>query len=102
VLLKAVDHVGDASGLDAMTTRRKLVVVVLELGVEQLDLVEDLPSSLSISSDVFDLREVLPLVEASHSVMEHMVFSRGSVNEVSEPGRERFDQLQGRVVGGCI
>jgi hypothetical protein len=33
-LFEAVDHVGDAGGLDAMMARCEFVVVVLELGVE--------------------------------------------------------------------
>jgi hypothetical protein len=63
-----VDHVGDAGGLDAVTTGRELVVNVLQLSVEQLNLVEDLPSPLSVSSDTLDLCKVLPFVETPHRV----------------------------------
>jgi hypothetical protein len=40
-LLEAVDHVGDTGSFDAVTTGGELIVVVLEFGVEQFDLVED-------------------------------------------------------------
>jgi hypothetical protein len=33
-LVEAVDHVGDMSGFDAVTTGCKLIIVVLELGIE--------------------------------------------------------------------
>jgi hypothetical protein len=97
-----MDHVRDASGFDAVTTGREFVVVVLELGVEQLNLVEDLLSPLSVSSDTLDLCKVFPLVEASHSVAERVVLGRRSVDEVGEPCRERLDRLQGRVVRGRV
>jgi hypothetical protein len=99
-LLKAVDHVGDASGFDAVMAGCEFVIGVLELGIEQLDLIEDFSSPLSVSTDVFDLCQVLPFVEASHSVTECVVLSRRSIDEVGEPRRERFNQLRGCVVGG--
>jgi hypothetical protein len=82
-----MDHVRDVGGLNAVMARRELVVVVLELGIEYL------PSPLSISLDALDLCKVLPLVEASHSIMERVVFGRGPVDEVGEPGREQLDRL---------
>jgi hypothetical protein len=101
-VLEAVDHVGDTGGLDAMATGGELIVIVLELCVEQLDLVEDLPPPLSILADPLDLCEVFPLVEASHRVTERVVFCRGSVDEVREPSREGIDRFRRGVIGGCV
>jgi hypothetical protein len=101
-MLEAMDHVGDAGGLDVVATGSELVIIVLELSIEQFDLVEDLVPLLSIAADALNLGEVLPLVEPTHRVTECVVLGHGAVDEVGEPPRERLDRVRGRIVGGCV